>query len=75
MRWDARYRSLSSVARTLLPTAEEMHRQGMPWERVARSLRVSPSALFIWRRLKDTEQAPEQTCPEAPNLYQQAPEA
>ncbi len=46
-----RYRSLSSVGRTLLPRAEKMHEGGMPWEMIALQLRVSPSVLYIWRKL------------------------
>lgn len=48
------YRSLSSVARMLLPKAQTMHRQGMPWREVAACLEISQSALFIWRRLERT---------------------
>lgn len=46
-----RHRSLSSVARTLLPKAEELHREGMPWSQVASQLRVSHSTIYLWRRL------------------------
>jgi len=46
-----RHRSLSSVARTLLPKAEELHRAGMPWRQVASQLRVSYSGIYLWRRL------------------------
>ena len=46
-----RHRSLSSVARTLLPRAEELHGSGMPWRQVASQLRVSYSAIYLWRRL------------------------
>jgi len=46
-----RHRSLSSVARTLLHRAEELHRSGMPWSQVASQLRVSYSAIYLWRRL------------------------
>ena len=51
------YRSLSSVARRLLPEAEELHGQGMSWRKVARHLDVSPSTLFVWLRLKRREAA------------------
>ena len=46
------YRSLSSVARTLLPRAKRMHQEGMSWKRVAEDLKVFYSALFIWRKLE-----------------------
>lgn len=46
-----RHRSLSSVARALLPKAEELHRSGIPWSQVASQLRVSYSAIYLWRRL------------------------
>jgi hypothetical protein len=49
----SRYRALSSVGGTLLPRAEKMHREGMSWRRIARELRVSYTALHIWRKLKD----------------------
>lgn len=49
---DLPYRSLSSVAERCLPIAEEMHRGGMPWRKVAKELRVSHTALFVWRKLK-----------------------
>ena len=45
------YRSLSSVARTLLPMAKKMHQEGIPWKRIAEDLEVSYSALLIWRKL------------------------
>ncbi len=48
-----RYRSLSSVGRTLLPKAERMHREGMTWREVAKRLRVSHTSLFNWRHLKN----------------------
>jgi hypothetical protein len=51
------YRSLSSVGRVLLPMAEEMHSRGVPWRDVAEQLKVSLSALYIWRRLKRTDQS------------------
>ena len=46
------YRSLSSVARVLLPRAEEMHHQGMTWRQISRELKISKSTLYIWRRLE-----------------------
>jgi len=46
-----KYRSLSSIARLLLPRAQEMHQRGMSWEMVAVQLQVSPSALYLWRKL------------------------
>ena len=52
------YRSLSSVARTLLPRAERLHNQGMRWRDVAEELKVSNSALFIWRRLNSSATQP-----------------
>jgi hypothetical protein len=48
----SRYRSLSSVARSLLPIAEEMHRQGLSWGEIAGRLGVSHTALFVWRKLE-----------------------
>jgi hypothetical protein len=48
-----RYRALSSVGAALLPRAEKMRREGMPWRQVAAQLRVSYTALHIWRKLKD----------------------
>lgn len=54
------YRSLSSVGRTLLPKAERMHREGMTWRQIARDLRISHSALFIWRKLEDSAQVGEE---------------
>jgi hypothetical protein len=45
------YRSLSSVARVLLPRAERMHTEGKTWRQIAQELRVSYTALHIWRRL------------------------
>jgi orotate phosphoribosyltransferase-like protein len=46
-----RYRSLSSIARVLLPRAEKMHKDGMTWRQIAQELRISYSALHIWRKL------------------------
>ena len=51
------YRSLSSVGQMLLPRAEEMHSRGVPWRDVAEQLKVSLSALYIWRRLEQTNQS------------------
>jgi hypothetical protein len=45
------YRSLSSVARVLLPRAERMHTEGMTWRQIAQELRISYTALHIWRKL------------------------
>jgi len=52
------YRSLSSVARTLLPIAEKLHSQGMSWRDVAEELKVSNSALYIWRKLRQLATKP-----------------
>ena len=46
-----RYRSLSSVGEVLLPRAERMHRGGMTWRQVARELKISYTALYMWRKL------------------------
>ncbi len=46
------YKSLSSVAKALLPRAKKMHQEGMTWRQIARELRVSYSALHIWRTLE-----------------------
>jgi hypothetical protein len=46
-----RYRSLSSIGRTLLPRAETMHSEGLSWRQVARELKISNTALYIWRSL------------------------
>ena len=51
---DFPYKSMSTIAREFLPRAEKMHNEGMSWREVSRNLKVSYSALFIWRRLKDT---------------------
>ena len=48
-----RYRALSTVGEALLPRAEKMHREGMTWTRIARELRVSYTALHIWRKLEE----------------------
>jgi hypothetical protein len=48
-----RYKALSSVGEALLPRAEKMHREGMPWRYIARELRVSYTALHIWRKLAE----------------------
>ena len=47
----SRYRSLSSVAKDLLPRAQRMHRKGAPWAEIARELGVSESVIYIWRKL------------------------
>ncbi len=57
------YRSLSSVARVLLPRAKELHGGGMSWRSVARHLGVSNAALFIWRRLDEESQGAEKNAP------------
>ncbi len=49
------YRGLSSQAKRLLPRAEEMHRKGMAWRKIAQELRVSHTALYHWRRLADSQ--------------------
>jgi orotate phosphoribosyltransferase-like protein len=54
---DFPYRSLSSIARSLLPKAKEMHEQGISWKNVARQLRVSNAALFIWRKIESRQRA------------------
>ena len=55
---DFQYRSLSSVARSMLPIAEEMHRQGMAWRQIAKELRVSHTTLFNWRRIEHRHISP-----------------
>ena len=52
------YKSLSSVARLLLPEAERMYNEGMTWKQICRELKVSKSALHIWRKL-ERKQEPE----------------
>lgn len=54
---DFPYRSLSSIARSLLPKAKEMHERGMSWTNIARQLKVSSAALFIWRKIESRERA------------------
>ena len=51
-----RYRALSSVGEALLPRAEKMHKEGLAWRHIARELRVSYTALHIWRKLKEGPQ-------------------
>lgn len=51
-----RYRSLSSVGRHLLPMAEEMHRRGMSWREIASALGVSPTVLYVWRKIGGREE-------------------
>jgi len=46
-----RCRSLSSVAKAMLPRAEEMRRQGLSWAVISRELEVSESALYVWRKI------------------------
>ena len=53
-----RYRSLSSVASSMLPIAETMHRQGMTWREISRELGISHTALFNWRRVKLRDRRP-----------------
>jgi hypothetical protein len=52
------YRALSSVARRLLPRAERMHTEGMTWRQIAQELRISYTALHIWRKLRETQENP-----------------
>jgi len=47
----SKYRSLSSVAKDLLPRAQRMHRKGASWAVIARELGVSESVIYIWRKL------------------------
>ena len=54
----ANYRSLSSVAQALLPRAERMHTQGMTWRQIAEELKVSYTALHIWRKLREARENP-----------------
>jgi len=54
-KWWFLYRSLSSVAEAMLPRAEEMRRQGVSWAMIARELRVSESALYVWRQIGKTK--------------------
>lgn len=65
---DFPYRSLSSVARVLLPRAKELHGGGMSWRSVARHLGVSSAALFIWRRLDEENQAAGKNAPSHANV-------
>ena len=55
-----RYKALSSVARTLLPRAERMHQEGMTWKQITRDLKISKSALHIWRKLGENGRNPYQ---------------
>jgi DNA-binding Lrp family transcriptional regulator len=50
-----RYRSLSSVARELLPKAERMRRGGKAWRRIAEELGVSATTLHNWRKVGGKE--------------------
>ena len=52
-----RYRALSSVGEALLPKAERMHREGMSWRRIARELKVSYTALHVWRKIREQPQS------------------
>ena len=51
------YKTLSSIARTLLPRAEKMHHEGMTWTQIAQELKISKSSLHIWRNLERFEKA------------------
>jgi hypothetical protein len=52
-RWDAfRYRGYSTVTAAALPIAEELHKQGKSWEKIAQQLMVSKTSLYNWRRLQ-----------------------
>lgn len=53
-----RYRSLSSVASSMLPIAERMHRQGMTWREISRELGISHTTLFNWRRVRLRDRSP-----------------
>jgi hypothetical protein len=49
------YRSLSSIARQLLPKARKMHKQGMTWTRISKELGISHTSLYTWRKLEEIE--------------------
>jgi WD40 repeat protein len=49
---DFPYQDYSSVAKTILPIAEELHRKGESWEKIAHKLRVSKTSLYNWRKLQ-----------------------
>jgi hypothetical protein len=51
------YRPLSSVARVLLPKAENMHTEGLTWREIAQELTCS--ALHVWRKLEERTHDPE----------------
>ncbi len=41
------------MGEALLPKAEKMHREGMTWRQIAKQLRISYTALHIWRKLAE----------------------